>query len=164
MSSSLAPLNQGRRSDTRSARARTPSVASTMTWTPSQKNASRYSNWMTACAARKAKIAPDAVYRCATQAITAVPRCLGVSCPRSETAHDGGEILPDGNAAEVRSLGTPWGDEAVANHARRTKVPADARVQRANRGDLVHRREVDLLLRVEAGAQRPLMQQRQQRA
>jgi hypothetical protein len=37
-------------------------------------------------------------------------------------------------------------------------------VRRSDLLNLVHRREIDLLLRVEAGAQRPLVQQREQRS
>jgi hypothetical protein len=64
----------------------------------------------------------------------------------------------------VRAFGAARRHDLVAQHTRRTEEPAEARVHVLHLGDLVHRRQVDLLLRVEAGAQRPLVLQREQTA
>src|SRR4051812_38865555 len=89
---------------------------------------------------------------------------LGVVIGSSEPSYHGRKVAPDRNAAEVRSFGAPRGDEAVADDTGWPDVASEARMGRAHLFDLVHRCQVDLLLRVEAGSQRPFVEQCQQRA
>ena len=63
----------------------------------------------------------------------------------------------------MRALGAARRNQAVADHARRADVPGQPGMDLAQRGQFVHRREVDLFLRVETGAHQPLVHQRDQR-
>ena len=80
-----------------------------------------------------------------------------------EAPHRVRKAVPDRHAAEVRAFGAARSDVSVADDARRTDVAAEPRVPLADLRDLVHRGEVDLFLRVEARAKRPLVQQRDER-
>src|ERR671912_2054795 len=104
---------------------------------------------MTARVARSASTTPLAVYRWTNHAaITPAPR----QCRTLESSHGVRKIAPDRHAAEMRPFGAPGRHQAVANDARRADVSRETRVHGAQLLDFVHRGEINLLLRVEAGA------------
>ncbi len=175
MSSSLAPVNQGMRSETRAARreyavggvdrdlqqqarrTRCGSRARTARWWPGRRGRRRWR-----CRDERAR-------RDHSQA--PVARRAGCAARRPVRIGSAGQSAT--TAGKSRHTGTPQkcvpsvqrGEtRPLRIDAGRADMAADARVRRAHLREFVHRCEVDLLLRVEAGAQRPLVQQRQQRA
>ena len=83
---------------------------------------------------------------------------------QSNSPLDFWKFLPDLHAAEVRAFGADGRGDSGADVARRPEVSSERRKRGADLLDLFHRGLVNLLLRVEAGAHRPLVQQMQQRA